>query len=77
MPAIENRHQAIDGIAHLHRIEFRGLTCACAMAAALLASPVSAQQAGSPSAPPTIQAALANDVGTLSDKFVGLARRLL
>jgi hypothetical protein len=55
------------------------VTCALTLAGALLASPASAQQA-SPSSPPaagqptTIQAALANDVGTLSDKFVGLAR---
>jgi uncharacterized damage-inducible protein DinB len=55
------------------------LTCALTLAGALLASPASAQQA-SPSSPPaagqpaTIQTALANDVGTLSDKFVGLAR---
>lgn len=54
------------------------LTCALTLAGALLASPASAQQ-GSPSSTPaagqptTIQAALANDVGTLSDKFVGLA----
>jgi hypothetical protein len=51
---------------------FRHLTCASTVAAVLLAVPVSAQQA-SPAQPTTIQAALANDVGTLSDKFVGLA----
>jgi uncharacterized damage-inducible protein DinB len=59
----------------LNRISFGCLTCACALAAIFLASPVSAQQSGTASAQPgTIQAALANDVGTLSDKFVGLAR---
>jgi len=48
------------------------------MAAALTATPASAQQ--SSAAPPataqpmSLQTLLANDVGTLSDKFVGLAR---
>src|SRR4029453_11320611 len=46
--------------------------------AALLVSAVSAQQTpAAPSAaaqPASLQTALANDVGTLSDKFVGLAR---
>ena len=45
--------------------------------AGLLASPTAAQQtAGTTTsdAPAGIQAALANDAGTLSDKFVGLAR---
>ncbi len=51
---------------------------ACALTAAvLLTTPASAQQgAATPAAaqPASIQTALANDVGTLSDKFVGLAR---
>ena len=48
------------------------------VAAVLLTATAAAQQSGtapaSTTAPSTIQAALANDVGTLSDKFVGLAR---
>jgi hypothetical protein len=59
----------------------RLLPCAVTIAAAVLTVPVSAQQSGAaaatsqPSASPAnIQTALANDVGTLSDKFVGLAR---
>jgi hypothetical protein len=58
----------------------RSLTCALTMAAALMAVPASAQQAPAPAAsqpamtPTNTQTALANDVGTLSDKFVGLAR---
>ena len=43
---------------------------AVAIAATLAASAAHAQQAGTA----TIQSALAGDVGTLSDKFVGLAR---
>jgi hypothetical protein len=43
-----------------------------------MAMPASAQQGSGSSAaagqPPNLQTALANDVGTLSDKFVGLAR---
>jgi hypothetical protein len=49
----------------------RSLTCALTIAAALLAAPASAQTAAPPAG---IQTALANDVGNLSDKFVGLAR---
>jgi hypothetical protein len=45
---------------------------ALTVAAALLAAPVSAQPAAAQ--PTSIQTALANDVGSLSDKFVGLAR---
>jgi DinB superfamily len=62
-------------------IETRILVCALAFAAAgLLAAPVVAQQtaAAAPTASPGQtsgpQAALVNDVGNLSDKFVGLAR---
>jgi uncharacterized damage-inducible protein DinB len=64
----------------MKRIGSRNLLCALGIAAAILtAAPVSAQQAAAPSAPaaaqPTgVQAALVNDVGNLSDKFVGLAR---
>ena len=50
----------------MHQTVFRRLTCALFIAASVLAVPVAAQQ--------PIQTALANDVGTLSDKFVGLAR---
>ena len=50
----------------------RFLTCAMTIAAALLAASASAQPVPAP--PPTIQTALATDVGNLSDKFVGLAR---
>jgi DinB superfamily len=50
----------------------RPMAWALTVAAALLAAPVSAQPpAGQPT---SIQTALANDAGTLSDKFVGLAR---
>jgi uncharacterized damage-inducible protein DinB len=49
------------------------------VAAGLIASPVVAQQAAPASAAPpaqqvSVQTALANDAGTLSDKFSGLAR---
>jgi len=48
------------------------------VAAVFLAAPLAAQQraSGAPAAaqPVSIQTSLANDVGTLSDKFVGLAR---
>ena len=51
------------------------------MAAAVMATSASAQQSGGAAqasqpamAPPNLQTALANDAGTLSDKFVGLAR---
>lgn len=44
----------------------------CAVAA-LLALPASAQQ---PAAPNSVSAALARDVGTLSDKFTGLAKAM-
>ena len=49
--------------------QFRYLACALTVvAAALIAAPAGAQQ------PTGAQAALVNDVGNLSDKFVGLAR---
>ena len=51
----------------------RPVTCAFLFAAAtLLALPASAQM----SAPATLQAALAGDAGTLSDKFAGLAKAM-
>ena len=55
------------------------LVCALAFAAALVAGPVAAQPpaaaaGASPTQPSGPQAALVNDVGNLSDKFVGLAR---
>jgi DinB family protein len=46
----------------------RTFTCALTIAAALVAAPAFAQQ------PASVQTALANDAGTLSDKFSGLAR---
>ena len=59
-------------------IQLRHVACALTLAVASLnASPARAQQAGA--APPptttvTIQAALAGDVGTLAEKFEGLAK---
>src|SRR3954453_18163617 len=66
----------------MNRWKPRSFTCALFLAAVLTAMPASAQQssastAGAPAAtaqPSNLQTALANDVGTLSDKFVGLAR---
>ena len=54
----------------------RSLACAFTIAGSLLAPPVAAQQSGTSSAaqPGRMQTALANDVATLSDKFVGVAR---
>lgn len=64
-----------------NREKTRFLIGALTIAAAFLATPASAQQtAGAaaasqpPMAPANLQTALANDVGTLSDKFAGLAR---
>lgn len=64
----------------INRCKSRSFTCAL-MIAALAAVAVSAQQGSGSSAasapaaaPANLQTALANDVGTLSDKFVGLAR---
>ena len=48
-------------------------------ALALLATPAAAQQTATTTAaaqPVTLQASLANDVGTLSDKFTGLAKAM-
>jgi hypothetical protein len=54
------------------------LACSTLAAAAVLLTTTAFAQSGTSqpasNAPSTIQAALANDVGTLSDKFVGLAR---
>ena len=64
----------------MNRWKPRALTCALVIGAVLTALSASAQQGGAsaastPAAQPTnLQTALANDVGTLSDKFVGLAR---
>ena len=64
----------------MNRWNPRALTCALVIGAVLTAVSASAQQGGAsaastPAAQPTnLQTALANDVGTLSDKFVGLAR---
>jgi len=64
----------------MNRCKSSSFTCALFMAAALTAMPASAQQSGAAGtaqpamAPTNLQTALANDVGTLSDKFVGLAR---
>jgi DinB family protein len=53
----------------MNAIQFRSFSCALTMLAVIAAAPAvaSAQTAN-------VQTALANDVGTLSDKFVGLAR---
>jgi uncharacterized damage-inducible protein DinB len=65
------------------RIPSPVIACACTLAAVLLTTPAVAQQRGAATAPATqataaqptsIQTALANDVGNLSEKFVGLAR---
>ena len=64
------------------RNQFRNVTCALMLSGVLFAVPASAQQSGGAPAgaqpaaaqPPSIQTSLANDAGTLSDKFVGLAR---
>jgi hypothetical protein len=63
----------------MNRNGFRSLFALGIAAAVLTAAPVSAQQAAAPSPPAAAQptgpqAALVNDVGNLSDKFVGLAR---
>jgi hypothetical protein len=63
----------------LIRHQTRVLICGLTMAAAVLNVRASAQggaaAAAQPAmAPATLQTALANDAGTLSDKFVGLAR---
>jgi hypothetical protein len=59
----------------MNRWKPRSLTCALIMAATLMAMPASAQQGSGSSAPagqpPNLQTALANDVGTLSEKFAG------
>src|SRR5262245_28779047 len=60
----------------MRSIEFRLLTCVLILAGSLVASASSAQQSGTSSAAPTLQAALSNDVQNLSDKFVGLARAM-
>jgi uncharacterized damage-inducible protein DinB len=52
----------------MRRIGPKELTVAMMLFSVVLASPVAARQSAS------VQTALANDVGTLSDKFVGLAR---
>jgi len=52
----------------MRRIGSKELTVAVMLFGVVLASPVAARQSVS------VQTALANDVGTLSDKFVGLAR---
>ena len=49
----------------------RPVTCAVFLAAAVLLAVPAAAQMGAP--PTTLQAALAKDAGTLSDKFAGLA----
>ena len=60
----------------MNRWKSRSLTCALMIAALVMAVPVSARQGSgsSAAAPANLQTALANDAGTLSDKFVGLAR---
>jgi hypothetical protein len=62
----------------MNRWKPSSFTCALFVAAVLTAMPSSAQQSSATPAataqPASLQTALANDVGTLSDKFVGLAR---
>lgn len=66
----------------INRWKSRSLAGALMMAVASMATPVFAQQGSASSGgtqaaatqPANLQTALANDVGTLSDKFVGLAR---
>ena len=63
----------------MNRCKPRALTCALVIGAGLTAVSASAQQGGRPRprpghTPTNLQTTLANDVGTLSDKFVGLAR---
>lgn len=53
----------------MNRRQFQKFAGMLAMAAALTALPLAAQQA-----PAGVQTALGNDAGTLSDKFSGLAR---
>jgi len=63
----------------MNRNLLRTLTGAGAAALVLTAASAAAQQAASSASaaqPVTIQAALANDVGTLSDKFSGLAKAM-
>ena len=50
--------------------------CLLVCAVALLASPATAQQSAPAAAQGTLTGALASDVGTLSDKFVGLAKAM-
>lgn len=57
------------------------VACALSIGIGLMTTPAFAQQSGTAASasqpamgPPNLQTALANDVGTLSDKFVGLAR---
>ena len=57
------------------RIERRHVLGLAAVAALAFAAPATAQMAA-PSAAPSVSAALANDVGALSDKFVGLAKAM-
>jgi hypothetical protein len=52
----------------------RPVTCAVFLAAAVLLAVPAAAQMGAP--PTTLQAALAKDAGTLSDKFAGLAKAM-
>jgi hypothetical protein len=54
---------------------YRRFAYVSAFAVALLSTPLAAQQSrGATTTPAGINTALASDVGTLSDKFVGLAR---
>ena len=59
-----------------NRTLFRSPAAVTAIAAALFETPSFAQQTATTTAAPpvTLQASLANDVGTLSDKFTGLAK---
>jgi hypothetical protein len=59
----------------LNRLHLPLVTCGLVLAAAFAAAPAAAQQPAA-AQPTTLQAALANDVGTLSDKFTGLAKAM-
>jgi uncharacterized damage-inducible protein DinB len=56
------------------KMQIRQMASRLVIATALIALPLAAQQKASPEPPAGIQTTLANDAGTLSDKFAGLAR---
>lgn len=58
----------------INRTFVRVLTLGLAIVAVVPAAPAAAQQNSAPAALPTTHTMLGNDVGNLSDKYVGLAR---